>query len=336
MLGSTPVTPFAMKTQVSVSGVMMRVVHQFAPPMSAMIGSLAGVTAAQHIPRETRWDLPTDADVLIVYGSGDAEADQSAPRPAGWPGTTRLVQLASAGVDEYPLWLFDAPRIATASGTTARPIAEYALAVMLAHAKRLDAISLKAGDIWPTRDANGPSPLGTLEGRTLGLVGVGAIGSRIAALAGAFGMTVLASRASDRPSDDPNVTIAPLADVLRRADHLVIAAPITDATRGLIDAGALASMKDGAHLVNIARGAIVDTDALLAELDAGRLWATLDVTEPEPLPPGHRLIGHPRARVTPHLSWSSPETARRIFERLSENIRRLGADEPLLGAFKDA
>ena len=90
-------------------------------------------------------------------------------------------------------------------------------------------------------------------------------------------------------------------------------------------------MKADAHIVNVARGAIIDGEALKAEFDRDRLWASIDVTEPEPLPDGHWLIGHPRARVTPHLSWSSPDTARRVLDRLSDNIRRLQAGEPLMG-----
>ena len=312
----------------------MRVVHQFAPPMSAMIASLPGVTSASHIPRESRWALPVDADVLMVLGSGDDTADRAAPRPVGWPGATRLVQLASAGIDEYPDWLFEAPLVATASGTTARPIAEYVMAAILGHTKRLGEITLKPGDPWPLREPGTGTPLGTLQGRTLGLLGLGAIGSQVARFAAAFDMAIIATRASSAPSPDPNVTLVPLADLLRRADHLVICAPISDATRGLLDAAALASMKSGAHIVNIARGAIIDTTALLAELDAGRLSASLDVTDPEPLPPGHRLIGHPQARVTPHLSWSSPDTPRRVFERLAENIRRVAAGEEPLGVYR--
>ncbi len=311
----------------------MRVVHQFAPPMSAMLASLPGVTSAAHVPIERRWNLPADADIVIAHGSGDFAADATAPRPTGWPGTTRLVQLVSAGVDEYADWLFDPPRIATGAGITAKPIAEYVLAVMLSHTKRLPELTMKAGDAWPMRDPTQPA-LGTLEGRTLGLLGLGAIGSQIARLAAAFEMEIIATRHSDAPSPDPHVTLVPLEILLARADHLVIAAPVTDATRGLIDAKALARMKVGAHLINVARGAIVDTEALLAELDAGRLWASLDVTEPEPLPPGHRLIGHPRAQVTPHLAWSSPHTPRRVFERIAENIRRLQSGEPLLGNYK--
>ena len=312
----------------------MRVVHQFAPPMSALIASIPGVTSADHMPADTKWDLPTDADVLFVlHGEGDSRAhDEGLPRPTGWPGRVKLVQIASAGLDDYPTWLFDAPKVASSSGTTARPIAEYVLAAMLSHAKRLPEITLKIGDEWPTREMLGNKPLGSLEGRTLGLLGLGQIAQQVARYAAAFDMRIIATRASDAPSPDPNVTLVPLDDLVARADHLVIAAPIGASTRGLIGAEKLGWMKADAHIVNVARGAIIDTDALKVQFDAGRLWASLDVTDPEPLPPGHWLIGHPRARVTPHLSWSSAETMRRVFERLSENIRRLQAGEPLLGA----
>jgi phosphoglycerate dehydrogenase-like enzyme len=314
----------------------MRVVHQFAPPMSAMLASLPGVTSAAHIPLDQRWNLPTDADVLFVlHGEGDSRAhDEGLPRPAGWPGQTRLVQIASAGLDDYPAWLFDAPKVASASGTTARPIAEYVLAAMLSHAKRLPTITLGAGDAWPNREMLMRKPLGSLEGRTLGLLGIGQIAQQVARFAAPFGMTMLATRASNAPSPDPDVTLVPLPELVARADHLVIAAPIGPETRGLLGAELLGRMKAEAHIVNVARGAIIDTAALKAQFDTERLWASLDVTDPEPLPPGHWLIGHPRARVTPHLSWSSSDTMRRVFERLADNIRRLQAGEVLLGAVK--
>ena len=312
----------------------MRIAHQFAPPMSAMLAGLPGITSATHIPLERRWALPTDVDVLFVlHGEGeDRDAANHAPRPEGWPGQVKLVQLASAGADDYPPWLFEAPAVASASGTTAIPISEYALAVMLAHAKKLADITLKAGEAWPERTDFVGQPLSTLHGRTLGLVGLGNIARRVGLLANAFGMTILASRASAAPSPDPWIRVAPLDEVVARADHLVLAAPITPDTQHLLNADRLARMKPDAHIVNVGRGGLIDQDALLAELDKGRLWASLDVTDPEPLPPGHPLQGHHRCRITPHVSWSNPDINRRIMERLVENIRRLSAGEPLLGA----
>lgn len=312
----------------------MRVAHQFAPPMSAMLAGLPGITHAQHIPIDQRWALPTDVDVLFVlHGEGhDRAGAADAPRPAGWPGQVKLVQLASAGADDYPPWLWEAPRVASASGTTAIPIAEYALAVMLAHAKKLAAITLQPGQDWPERGEFIAEPLGSLHGRTLGLVGLGNIARQVGRYAHAFGMEIIASRASAAPSPDPWIRVAPLDEVVARADHLVLAAPITAETQHLLNADRLARMKASAHIVNVGRGGLIDQDALLAELDRGRLWASLDVTDPEPLPPGHPLQGHKRCRITPHVSWSNPDINRRIMERLVENIRRLGAGEPLLGA----
>lgn len=312
----------------------MRVAHQFAPPMSMMLAGLPGITHAQHIPAENRWALPTDVDVLFVlHGEGEhRDAANHAARPEGWPGAVKLVQLASAGADDYPPWIWDAPKVASASGTTAIPIAEYALAVILAHAKRLADITLKPGQPWPERDEFLNNQLGTLHGRTLGLVGLGNIARQVGKYANAFGMEIIASRASAAPSPDPWIRVAPLDEVVARADHLVLAAPITADTQHLLNAERLARMKTGAHVVNVGRGGLIDQAALLAELDKGRLWASLDVTDPEPLPADHPLLSNPRCRITPHVSWSNPDINRRIMERLVENIRRLTAGEPLLGA----
>lgn len=313
----------------------MRIVHQFAPPMSAMLAGLPGITSAEHVPLETRWDLPVDADVLFVlHGEGENRDVSNVPRPKGWPGTVKLVQIASAGLDDYPDWIWEAPVIASASGTNSIPIAEYVLAAMLSHAKRLPEIVLKPAQAWPERDDLMQRPLGSLQGRTLGLLGVGSIALQVVKYAAAFDMQIIATRHSDAPSPDPRVTLVPLAELAARSDHLVIAAPIGDSTRGLVGKDFLSRMKTEAHIVNIARGAIIDDDALKAEFDKGRLWASLDVTDPEPLPAGHWLIGHPRARVTPHISWSCPETSQRVFGRLIENVRRLQVGEPLLGRVK--
>jgi phosphoglycerate dehydrogenase-like enzyme len=312
----------------------MRIAHQFAPPMSAMLAGLPGITAASHIPQEARWALPIDVDVLFVLHGEGAHREEAAhaPRPAGWPGSVKLVQLASAGADDYPPWLFEAPALASASGTTAIPIGEYALAVMLAHAKRLAKITLAAGDAWPDRQPFIDVPLETLHGRTLGLVGLGNIARQVGRFAHVFGMDIIAARASAAPSPDPWIRTAPLDEVVAKADHLVLAAPITAATQHLLNADRLARMKPTAHIVNVGRGGLIDQAALLAELNKGRLWASLDVTDPEPLPRGHPLQSHPRCRITPHVSWSNPDINRRILERLMENVRRLGAGEPLLGS----
>ena len=198
---------------------------------------------------------------------------------------------------------------------------------MLMHEKRLPAM-IAHGD-WTPQAALVAQPLGTLDGKTLGLLGIGEIGTRVAALANAFGMAVIAHRRSPAPVD--GVTLVPFADLLARSDHLVLAAPLTPDTAGMIGGDALARVKRGVHLVNIARGGLVDTAALIAALESGQVGAaSLDVTDPEPLPPGHPLWTTPNVRITPHIAWSSPRTGQRIFALFVDNLARFARGEQLV------
>ncbi len=306
----------------------LTVAHHFAPATGQLLASHPLIGEIRTLDLSRRWDLPVDADVLFVLHDEDDEVAMHAPRPAGWPGNVRLVQIASSGIDGYPAWLFEAPAVATAAGTTAGPISEYVLAAMLMHAKRLPAMVLHDGDAWTTRESLLEQPLGTLDGKTLGLVGIGQIGSRVAALARAFGMRVIATRRSDKTGPD-GIEIVPLDALLARADHLVLAAPVTAATTGLLDAAAFAKVKHGVHIVNIARGALIDTGALIAALENGHVGgASLDVTDPEPLPPGHPLWRAPNVRITGHVAWSCAGTPARIFKLFAENIGRVAAGQP--------
>jgi phosphoglycerate dehydrogenase-like enzyme len=169
--------------------------------------------------------------------------------------------------------------------------------------------------------------LGTLSGATLGLVGLGAIGTAIARRALSFDMEVLAFRRTAGPAPLDGVTVLPeLATLLGRADHVVVAAPATAQTRHLIDAAAFDAMKPGTHLVNIARGSLVDQEALRRALDDGIVArASLDTVEPEPLPTGDWLYTHPAVRLTPHISWSSPHTMVRTVDLFVENLGRFRA-----------
>ncbi len=309
----------------------LTVAHHFAPATGQFLAAHPAVGDIRAIDTADRWNLPLDADVLFVLheqGGEHRERDENCVAPPGWPGQVRFVQIASAGLDGYPRWLFDAPLVATAAGTAAAPISEFVLAAMLAHEKRLLSIQIRDGDPWPEPDAVMQNPLGSLDGKTLGLIGIGQIGGRIAALARAFGMRVVAQRRSSAQAPD-GVEIVPLDTLLARADHLVVAAPLTPETTGLLDAAAFAKAKHGVHLVNIARGAIVDTGALVEALRSGKVAAaSLDVTEPEPLPPGHPLWSAPNVRITPHISWSSAGTAARIFKLFAENIGRVVSGQP--------
>jgi phosphoglycerate dehydrogenase-like enzyme len=147
-----------------------------------------------------------------------------------------------------------------------------------------------------------------------------------------FGMRVRALRRSQAPSPLPEVELArDLPDLVAGADHLVIAAPATPETRHLIDEAVLAHVKPGLHLVNIARGELVDQEALRKALDDGRVGrASLDVVYPEPLPAGHWLYTHPRVRLSPHISWSMPGAFELLIDPFLENLRRFQAGQPLI------
>jgi phosphoglycerate dehydrogenase-like enzyme len=171
--------------------------------------------------------------------------------------------------------------------------------------------------------------LGSLHGKTLGLIGFGAIGAAIAERAVPFGMRVLAHRRSTEAPSVPGVALADLNRTLSEADHLVLALPLTPATRHILGAEALAQTKPGVHVVNIARGGVLDHDALLAALDDGRVGsASLDVTDPEPLPAGHRLYGHPNVNISPHLSAGGSADTQGFVTLFLDNLNRFltGAD----------
>ncbi len=272
------------------------------------------------------WVVPPEADVLLTRPH---PAWRNAPKkaPPGWPHGLKWVQVASAGVDIYPDWLKRDVMMTTGRGIAATPIAEYVFAVMLAYEKRLDKITIHE-----------PMPpygfgLGGLAGKTLGLFGYGAIGREVARRAAAFDMTVLAVRRSPWTEPDPLVTPCATPQALFAAsDHLVVALPTTAETDGIVNADLLAQAKPGLHLVNIARGSLVDQAALLDALDNGRLGgASLDVTWPEPLPAGHPFYTHPKVRITPHVSYSDEGFDGRLVERFVTNFDLFVKGEPIPG-----
>jgi phosphoglycerate dehydrogenase-like enzyme len=166
------------------------------------------------------------------------------------------------------------------------------------------------------------------------IVGIGGIGSEIAQRAHAFGMRIIATRRSDTPAPDyvervgkPNE----LAAMLPEADVVAICVPLTSETENLFDDAMIRRMKPGAYVINIARGRIINTDALIAALKEGRLaGAALDVTDPEPLPAGHALWSAPNVLITPHIAADGELTDQRWWALYKENLRRFGAGEPLL------
>jgi phosphoglycerate dehydrogenase-like enzyme len=238
------------------------------------------------------------------------------------------VHTLGTGVDKFPLNLIDGQTLSCSRGASAVAISEWVLACMLAFEKRLpDAWIHEPPKHWNLAD------LGGLHGRTLGLIGLGGIGSAVADRALPFGMTVVAYRRTDAPAHRPEVAIStPLEDVLARGDHLVITAPATPETRHMLNAETLAKVKPGVHLVNIARGSLVDQDALRDALDDERIAvASLDTVDPEPLPAGHWMYTHPKVRLSPHISWSMPGAADILSEIFIANLKRYIAGQELDG-----
>jgi len=239
------------------------------------------------------------------------------------------VHALGTGVDAFPLHLLEGRVLTCSRGASAVPIAEWVMAVMLAFEKRLPESWIHA---VPAQGWSRAS-LGGLHGKTLGLVGLGGIGTAVAQRALPFGMRVLAHRRSSRPSHLAGVEIAAtLRDLVSVSDHVVIAAPATAATRHLFDREVFAAVKAGAHLINVARGGLVDQDALREALDDGRVAAaSLDAVDPEPLPRDHWMYTHPRVRLSAHISWSMPGAADLLLDAFIDNLRRYRAGDPLTG-----
>lgn len=274
------------------------------------------------VPEETPWDVAGEADILLVRPSPAWRGNHHLARPPVWPGRLRWVYSASAGIDFYPPWLLDAPLVTCGRGVASDEIADYVIAAIYARAKNLDAVTVTSRADWR------PAMLGRVAGSTVGIVGLGAIGSAVARRAAALGATVVAVRRGHAPAEPGVAVFDSVEAVVAVADHIVIAVPATSATRGLFDAAMFARAKPGAHLINVARGSVIDQAALIAALDAGQLdFATLDVTEPEPLPDGHPLYTHPRVRLTPHVSSNYLLVRDRLSEKVAEDLRLFAAGE---------
>ena len=299
------------------------IASQFDPRVNALLSAQAGLPVLDLAPGPLT-ALP-DADILFVLPAPKGQTLLATPAPRHWPSRVRWVQLASVGIDYYPPWLFQGPVVTSARGTASDAIAEYVLAAIFSATKRIPEIWL--GDAGDWRRLS----LGLVKGSTLGLYGFGSIGQAVAQRAVALGINVIALRRSDAPFEIDGVeAVADLATLLARSDHLVLAAPSTPATHHVIDAAALAHAKPHLHLINIARGNLVDHEALHAALDAGQLaLATLDVTEPEPLPPGHAFYTHPKVRLSPHISPSTEAIVPALIEKFLHNLRHFRAGTPL-------
>jgi phosphoglycerate dehydrogenase-like enzyme len=244
----------------------------------------------------------------------------------------RLIQKIGVGVNTIDL---DAARrqgvaVCNMPGTNTRAVAEMTLSLMLAALRRLPQLdrAVRDGRGW-SLDADELEGCGELGGRTVGLLGYGAVPALLAPVLGALGARVLFTSRSPRLGAVGERV--PLDHLLAASDILSLHLPLTAETAGIVDAAALARLRPGAILVNTARGGLVDEAALVAALREGRLLAAgLDVFADEPLPADHPLLRLPNVVLAPHLAWLTAETLERSLVVAIENCRRLGAGMPLL------
>ena len=233
----------------------------------------------------------------------------------------RLIQLLSAGAEKVIPYVPPGVALGVARGAHDDVVAEWVLAVTLAQLRSLPRfVRAQEAGTWDF------SLTDTLGGKTVLILGYGSIGVAVARLLSVFDVTVVPVARHARPGVS---SMADLPALLPSADVIVLLVPVTEETAGLVGASFLASMKDGALLVNAARGAVVATPALLAELTSGRLFAALDVTDPEPLPDGHPLWSAPGLLITPHVAGASGKPMVRALALARAQLERYAAGEPL-------
>ena len=300
----------------------LRVINQMGPTAAAAI---AGAVPDAEIIEFASGEPPAGIEADVFFGGYFAWEDIERWVDAAG---VRWVQTSGTGVDKVPRSIFEGRTVTCARGASALPISEWVMAAVLAWAKRMPQTWLHE----PPKHWNFPkAALDSVAGSTLALVGLGGIGTAIAHRALAFDMNVQAIRRTDAPSPIEGVRVVrSMEELVRDADHLVLAAPATAKTAHLIDADVLKQVKPGLHLVNIARGALVDQDALRVALDDDRIaMATLDTVDPEPLPAGHWLYEHPKVRLSAHISWYEPEIQQAAIAIFVDNLGRFERGEPL-------
>ncbi len=288
------------------------------PDSAALMGGLPdGMTADvwtgdKHLP-----DSADEVEVVVLpfwLSSSQLRVLAKLPR-------LKLIQLMSAGAEHVIPSVPPGVTLCNARGVHDPAVAEWAVAVILAQVRQLPRFlaAQQAGTWDPVRSE-------PLAGQRVLIVGYGSIGEAIERMLAPFEVTVDRVARRARPGV---LSMDDLPEVLPKADIVILLVPVTPATTGLVDARFLAQMHDHALLVNAARGSIVDTGALLAELRSGRLRAALDVTDPEPLPDGHPLWSAPGLLLTPHVAGAMTTAMPRVMAMVKDQLARYAAGEPL-------
>jgi len=287
-------------------------------------------TGVRHVEVRTREDLDAriaDADVLVVSGLWRNDLIEGATK-------LRFIQSIGAGVDQFDRDALRARgiRLASAQGVNERAVSEHAMALILALMRHIPAArDNQRRRHWRGMISDLRAREDELGGKTLLIVGLGRIGSRLAALARAFGLRVVATKrdpSTGAGAADLVVADGRLGEVLPQADIVALTCPLTPQTEKLIGAAAFAAMKPSAYLVNVARGRVVDEPALVAALQAGRIaGAALDCTVQEPLPEASPLWGFDNVLITPHAAGETRRYEDNVLDVLLENLERLWRGE---------
>lgn len=244
----------------------------------------------------------------------------------------RVVQLMSAGADAWVGRLPESVTLCDARGVHDSPTAEWVLAAVLSALREFPGFArAQASHEWSYARY---TPTDELAGKRVLLIGAGSIGAAITARLEPFEVELTRVARTARPAQDVR-GVDELPALLPQADVVILVVPLTGATRGMVDGAFLAAMPDGALLVNAARGPVVDTAALTAEVASGRLAAALDVTDPEPLPADHPLWDLPNVLLTPHVGGSVRGLLPRAYRLAGAQLRRLLAGEPLVNQVVD-
>jgi len=296
-------------------------------PSAALLDELGAVPSGFELRLLDEGAEPTAQDLSAEFLVLGAEFRHLVPRLAEFE-QLRMIQTLNAGVELMLPHVPGGVTFCNASGVHDIPVAEWVVGMIIAMRRgfpRFFAASRAAQ--WDTTGnalTTPPDqiPFVDLEHARVLIIGYGSIGRRIETLMSPFGVTL--TRVAFTAHPDVH-TPDELDDLLPDADVVVLMAPLTDATRNLLDARRLALLPDGALVVNGARGAMIDQAALEAELRAGRLSAALDVTDPEPLPEGHSLWSAPNLVITPHTAGSSRKWMSRAYRFVGEQLHRYAA-----------
>lgn len=288
--------------------------------------SVAGLSVAVYAEGED----PPGQDVLdrVVFYVPPYLSGATALRIMPVMPRLEVVQTLTAGVDSVWAYLPPGVDLHNAAGVHDASTAELAVALTLARLRNLDGFArAQAEGRWA------PDSYDALADKSVLILGYGRIGQAIEARLAGFEVEVVRVARTGREDDGVRVHgVEELRGLLPTADVVVVIVPLTDQTVCLVDAAFLAAMKDGALLVNVARGAVVVTEDLLVELESGRLRAALDVTDPEPLPPDHPLWTAPGVLISPHVGGNTTAFLPRAHRLIASQLRRWRAGEPLANA----